>query len=58
LNNSNEYRKQCLRRHYENMDLGKAKFLYNKFGDKSKKMAHVFAKRINAAKGYEAIRMK
>ena len=40
------------------MDLGKAKFLYSQFGDKSKKMAHVFAKRINAAKGYEAIRIK
>jgi len=51
------HRKECLRRHYENMPLDKAKRLKSKFSNNGSptEMQRKFIKRINAAKGYKAL---
>ncbi len=57
MDNSNEYRKQCLRRYYENKDMYQARMFYNKLiDDGKKKAARVYAKSINEAKGYPALK--
>jgi hypothetical protein len=50
---SEQYRKECLRRHYENMDKPRALRVLSEL--KTKNAKRVFKKRINYAKGYEFI---
>ena len=49
-----EHRKECIRRHYENMDKLKANKVLDELKTKAEKQR--FIKRINHAKGYEFIR--
>lgn len=54
MNNSDEqYRRQCLRRHYEKMDKSRALNLISDLSSNAKKT--IFKKRINYAKGYKFI---
>ena len=50
--NDEQHRKDCLRRHYFNMDKGRALKL---MGELNKKRKAIFVKRINYAKGYKFI---
>ena len=50
--NDEQHRKQCLRRHYENMDKSRALLLSGSLGIGAKK---IFIKRVNFAKGYRFI---
>jgi len=53
--NDEEFRMQCLRRHYENMDIMRAKKLKAELEPKNKPTtkSKIFVKRINYAKGYD-----
>lgn len=55
INDSNQYRLECLRRYYANMDIVKAKDLLVRYRKESRKKADIFIKRINKAKGYNAL---
>ena len=52
---SEQHRKACLRRHYENMDIMRAKRLKSELEPRNKPTAASkrFIKRINFAKGYQ-----
>jgi len=50
--NDLQFKRECLRRHYENMDKSRALLLMGKL-NKTKKA--IFVKRINYAKGYRFI---
>lgn len=52
ISNDNQFRKECLRRHYENMDKGHALRFAGSLGVGAKR---IFIKRINVAKGYKFI---
>lgn len=53
-----DHKKFCLRRYYENKDMYQARMFHNKLKDDRKmKAARVYAKRINAAKGYPALKI-
>jgi hypothetical protein len=52
ITNDEQHRKDCLRRHYEDMDKVRALDLMGELGKKAKA---IFVKRINYAKGYKFI---
>lgn len=51
--NDLQFKKDCLRRHYENMDKSKALFVLGELTTKESKRK--FKKRVNHAHGYELI---
>ena len=57
-NNTEEFRKACLRRHYENMTYSTARRLLSELSKNGKETAKSkrFKKRINYAKGYEFLK--
>jgi len=52
ITDDNQFRKDCLKRHYQNMSSMRAKALMRKL---SKKNTAIFIKRINYAKGYKFV---
>lgn len=53
ITNDEQFRKECLRRHYENMDKPKALLIHG--GLTTKEAKRKFKKRVNTAHGYELI---
>jgi len=56
MNNYDKYRKECLRRYYENMDKPRA-IRFMSLPTTSKKVKKLFVKRVNYAKDYEFLRV-
>lgn len=52
ITNDEQHRKDCLRRHYFNMDKGRALRL---IGELNKTKKAIFVNRINDAKGYKFV---
>lgn len=52
-----QHRKDCLRRHYEDMDIVRARLLRSELEPKGKRTtkSKIFTKRINCAKGFNFI---